>query len=168
MARIGVTPNTVMSKAVYVQDLEEMLSRSGDLPSPETTPCYSVFHDEHQLDDLDAPLRSSSSHTAMITRASAHRLQRTRQQLGTYRHDLLVAMRVVNSIEKEVLQTEWEYWLTTENRRCRQIEVVLEELDNNGTKVLTLDALAARGNDIRKWYDDYCVSCRYEHDKLVG
>jgi len=168
MARIGVTPNTVMSKAVHVQDLEELLSQNGDFPSLETTTCYSVFHDEHQLDDLDAPLRPSSSHTAMTTRASAHRLQRTRQRLGTYRHDLLVAMRVVNSIEKEVLQTEWERWLTTENRRCRQIEAVLKESGNNGTKVLMPDALAARGNDVREWYDDYCVSCRHEHDKLVG
>ena len=168
MARIGVTPNTVMSKAVHVQDLEELLSQNGDLPSLETTTCYSVFHDEHQLDDLDAPLRPSSSHTAMATLASAHRLQRTRQRLGTYRHDLLVAMRVVNSIEKEVLQTEWERWLTTENRRCRQIEAILKESGNNGTKVLMPDALAARGNDVREWYDDYCVSCRHEHDKLVG
>ena len=168
MVRIGVTPNTVMSKAVHVQDLEELLSQNGDLPSLETTTCYSVFHDEHQLDDLDAPLRPSSSHTAMTTRASAHRLQRTRQRLGTYRHDLLVAMRVVNSIEREVLQTEWERWLTTENRRCRQIEAVLKESGNNGTKMLIPDALAARGNDVREWYDDYCVSCRHEHDKLVG
>jgi hypothetical protein len=168
MARIGVTPNTVMSKAVHVQDLEELLSQNGDLPSLETSTCYSVFHDEHQLDDLDAPLRPSSLHTAMTTRASAHRLQRTRQRLGTYRHDLLVAMRVVNSIEKEVLQTEWERWLTTENRRCRQIEAVLKESGNNDTKVLMPDALAARGNDVREWYDDYCVSCRHEHDKLVG
>jgi hypothetical protein len=168
MARIGVTPNTVMSKAVHVQDLEELLSQKGDLPSPETTACYSVFHDEHQLDDLDAPLHSSFSHTTLTARASAHHLQRTRQRLGTYRHDLLVAMRVVNSIEKEVLQTEWERWLTTENRRCRQIEAALKESENNDTKVLIPDALAARGNDVREWYNDYCVSCRYEHDKLVG
>jgi hypothetical protein len=168
MARIGVTPNTVMSKAVHVQDLEELLSQNGDLPSLETTPCYSVFHDEHQLNDLDAPLRPSSSHTAMTTRASAHHLQRTRQRLGTYRHDLLVAMRVVNSIEKEVLQTEWERWLTTENRRCRQIEAALKESENIGTKVPMPDALAARGNGVREWYDDYCVSCRHEHDKLAG
>ena len=167
MARIGVTPNTVMSKAVHVQDLEELLSQSGDLPMPELNTCYSVFHDEYQLDDLDAPLLFSSSNTAREMRMSAHRLQRTRQRLGTYRHDLLVAMRVVNSIEKEVLQTEWERWVVTENRRCRQVEGVLKA-SGNGSNVPMPDSLAARGDDVQKWYDDYCVSCRNEHEKLVG
>jgi hypothetical protein len=167
MARIGVTPNTVMSKAVHVQDMEELLSQNGDLPSPHGSSCYSVFHDEHQLDDLDAPILSSSSKTALTTRSSAHRLQRTQRRLGTYRHDLLVAMRVVNSIEKEVLQTEWERWVKTEDRRCRQVEGLLKDSEN-GTNILMPDGLASRGNDIQRWYDDYCVSCRNEHDKLVG
>jgi hypothetical protein len=166
MARIGVTPNTVMSKAVHFQDLQELLGQNGDFPLPEGTTCYSVFHDEHQLDDLDAPILSSSSKTALTTRGAAHRLQRTRQRLGTYRHDLLVAMRVLNSIEKELLQTEWERWVMTENRRCRLLGGLLKESKNN-TNMLMPDTLAARGSDIQKWYDDYCVSCRKEHDKLV-
>lgn len=166
MARIGVTPNNIMSKAVYIQDLDELLSKNGDLPSPESSTCYSVFHDEHQLDDLDAPVLSISSNTALTTRSSAHRLQRARQRLAGYRHDLLVAMRVVNSIEKEVLQTEWEQWVTTENRRCRQVEGLLKKSEN-GTCVLMPDALVSQGGDVQKWYDDYCVSCRDEHEKLV-
>jgi hypothetical protein len=167
MTRVGVTPNTVMSKAIYLQDLDELLSENGDLPSPERSTCYSVFHNEHQLDDLDAPMLSISPNTALTTRSSAHRLQRARQRLGEYRHDLLVAMRVINSIEKEMLLTEWERWVVMENRRCRQVERFLEKSEN-GRGMLMPDALVSRGSDVQKWYDDYCVSCRAEHDKSVG
>ena len=75
-------------------------------------------------------------------------------------------MRIVNSIEKEVLQTEWERWIMAENRRCRQVEGLLKESEN-GTSVLMPDTLGSKAKDMQKWYDDYCVSCRNEHDKLV-
>lgn len=163
MARIGVTPNTVLSKAVRLSDFDDLLSQTADLPIPATSTCYAVFHDENRLDDLDAPIMTP----AAATRGSAHRLQRTRQRLGTYRHDLLVAMRVVNSIEKEVLQTEWEQWVMVENRRCRQIEALLRG-DENGTQALMPDSLVARGDDVQDWYEDYCTSCRTEHEMLVS
>ncbi|EHK99257.1 putative protein SIP3 [Glarea lozoyensis 74030] len=41
------------------------------------------------------------------TRSTARRLHRTRQNLGSYRHDLIVAMRVVNSIEREMIQADF-------------------------------------------------------------
>lgn len=166
MARMGVTPNTVMSKVVQVLDLEDLLSQNGDLPTPGESTCYSVFYDENQLDDIDAPLFASSLGTTTSRRGSAHRLQRTRQRLGTYRHDLLVAMRVVNSIEKEVLQTEWEQWVMVENRRCRQVEAMLRNAGNR-TETPMPGSLVARSGEVQDWYDDYCMSCRHEHEKLV-
>jgi hypothetical protein len=167
MARMGVTPNSVMSKAIYIQDLDKLLGENGGLPLPDRSTCYSVFHDEYQLDDLDAPMLSVRSNTALTTRSSAHLLQRARQRLGEYRHDLLVAMRVVNRIENELLQTEWERWVMTEHRRCRQVEGLLKRWEN-GTSVLVPDTLVSRGMEVQKWYDDYCTSCGDEHDKRVG
>ncbi len=166
MRRIGVTPNTVMTKAIQVHDFEDLLGQNGALPTVGTSTCYSVFYDENHLDDLDAPIMTSPSGTATHASSSAHRLQRTRQRLGTYRHDLLVAMRVVNSIEKEVLQAEWEQWVMVENRLCRQIEGLLKGAENS-TAALMPDSLSARADDVQKWYDDYCVSCRSEHERLV-
>jgi len=167
MRRMGVTPNTVMTKAIQVHDFEELLGQNGDLPTLDTSPCYSVFYDENHLDDLDAPILASASDTAMSSRNSAHRLQRTRQRLGTYRHDLLVAMRVVNSIEKEVLQAEWEQWVMVENRRCRQVAGLLKSAENSSATLMP-DSLAARADDVREWYDDYCVSCRNEYERQVA
>ena len=166
MARMGVGPNNVMSKAVHVVDLEDLLSQTGDLPSQESNPCFSVFHEEHQSDDLDAPIFSSSSIRSKSSRTNAYRLQQTRQRLGIYRFDLLVAMRVVNRIETEVLQMEWERWVADENRRCRQVEGRLKDL-TNGTNMLIPESLAGKSDEVQKWYDEYCVSCRKEHEKLM-
>ena len=166
MARLGITPNLVMSKAVHVNDLDDLLSQDGNLPFPESSTCYAVFHDEHRLDDIDAPLLTTTSKQEMATQSSAQHLQRTRQRLGTYRHDLLVAMRVVNSIEKEVLQTEWEEWVAIENRRCRKVQALLQS-NQSDTRAIMPDSLASRGSDVQRWYDDYCVSCRDEHERLT-
>ena len=166
MARMGVQANTVMSKAVHVVDLEELLSESRDLPSPTTNSCYSVFNEEYQLVDLDAPILSSSSSTSRSSRADARRLQKTRQRLGTYRFDLLVALRVVNRIETEVMQMEWERWVIDENRRCRQVEGLIQKMAN-GTNSLIPESLAGNRDEVQQWYDDYCVSCRKEYEELV-
>src|SRR5450756_139937 len=61
------------------------------------------------------------------TRSTAKRLRRTRQHLGSYRHDLMVAMRVVNNVEREMMRAEWENWLLDENARCKQVQMLLRE-----------------------------------------
>ena len=136
MTKLGVTSNNVMSKAVYVSDLDELVSASVDMPQDDSV-CYSTFWNERVLDDVDSlPLGAPA-------KGRATQVRKTRQQLGKYRHDLLVAMRVVNSVEKEVARSEWEDWLGEENRRCKRIGGLVDK--SNGTSVEGLD--------------EYCRSC---------
>lgn len=166
MARLGVGPNTMMSKAVFIADLEDAVrvGRERGEPSPwyvryffsffnpylhfpypsvppslDTTltpPSYSTFLTLTNTTDLDAPFSSSHSpshshssyppHSSLITRsksstASARRLLTARQSLATQRFDLLVALRVVNRVERAVVQAEWEEWVRGEAGRCEAL-----------------------------------------------
>ncbi|KIX04684.1 uncharacterized protein Z518_05554 [Rhinocladiella mackenziei CBS 650.93] len=148
MARLGVSPNIVMSRAVHLSDLDEILNREANLPVRDTSACYSVFYDEHDPEYIYAGTGNGA----------AAQIQQTRQRLGRYRHDLFVAARVVNGMEKELMQGAWEQWVVDENRRCRAVEgLVLDDADQNSTTV---------NEDVRSWYDDYCASCRNEYVKI--
>lgn len=93
------------------------------------------------------------------TKAAARRLRRTRQQLGTYRHDLLVAMRVVNTIEREMLLVEWENWIMDEMFRCNQIERLIRGND-------TSTSSGGGAEVLRQWHAEYCGSCRIQQLRL--
>ena len=99
---------------------------------------------------------------------AARRLQKSREHLGMQRHDLLVAMRVINSIEREILQAEWENWLIGENVKCKHLGTVLS---HNDTKLLAgknkngqnpLDGDSARLENIRV----YCETCYQEMENV--
>jgi hypothetical protein len=76
-----------------------------------------------------------------------------------YRHDLFVAARVVNNIEKELMQSAWEQWVVDEHRKCRIVEgLVLDDLKENSTQTST---------EVKNWYEDYCTSCGNEYQRVV-
>lgn len=118
------------------------------------------------LVDMDAPYSSTDTvFSDSSTKATARRLRRTRQHLGSYRHDLLVAMRVVNSIEHEMMRAEWENWLLDETSRCAQIETIIHENQTSkasSKKQHALEAKRKRFADVKTSYEEYCDSCRKE------
>lgn len=123
------------------------------------------------LAETDQPLHLSQTKSHQTS--TARRLQKSRQHLGSQRHDLLVAMRVVNSIEREMVQAEWEGWLLEENIRCKQLGALIRQ---NNTELLAgkdssqekaLGADSERLEEVRAWHRDYCDSCNKEQ-ALVG
>ncbi len=140
---------------------------------------YEQFRYISNITDLDSPYQYAGvpfSETA--TRATAERLRRTRQHLGSYRHDLMIAMRVVNGVEREMMKAEWENWLLDENTRCKQVQVLLQEPTSSTSKSkktkvvesqLVLDNQVkekSRLDSLRTWQKDYCGSCKLEQDML--
>ena len=105
--------------------------------------------------------------------SAARRLQRSRENLGHQRHDLLVAMRVVNTIEREVLQAEFENWLLEENVRCKHLGAILRQNDTellaekNGNGQHVLDGEPRRLEEARVWQQRYCESCQEELENVV-
>lgn len=93
--------------------------------------------------------------------------------MGLQRHDLLVAMRVVNSIEREMLQAEYENWLLEEDVKCRHLGTILRqnttellaEKDKKGQ--LVLDGEPKRLEEVRVWQQQYCESCKKELESVA-
>jgi hypothetical protein len=79
------------------------------------------------------------------TQSMLHRITRSRQHFGSYRHDLLVALRLVGTVEKEVVRAEWENWVLSESARCKHVQSRL----HNGEDTAAL----------RDWWNQYCISC---------
>ncbi|KAJ5774345.1 hypothetical protein N7457_009241 [Penicillium paradoxum] len=174
MARLGVQPNLVMTKSIYMRDVDDAVANSTIWPGTgNTSDCFATFH-EQTIRYTDMPLSvSTSSPRDALTKSAIKRFQQTRERLGMYRHNLLVAMRVVNSIEKEVIQTEWERWLREEVRRCRQVEVLLggEASQGDDSQASPTDKaqriFADHADNVKQWYEEYCTSCRMEQEQVM-
>jgi hypothetical protein len=141
---------------------------------------YSTFKDITNITDMDTPYQSAgSSFSESATRSTARRLRRTRQHLGSYRHDLLVAVRLVNNVEREMMRAEWENWLLDENTRCKQVQMMLREDQMNMSPTKRIkgadpqQVLDAKEKDkmnkmenLRRWQEEYCGSCQREQELL--
>ncbi|KAL6891388.1 hypothetical protein HDV57DRAFT_507736 [Trichoderma longibrachiatum] len=181
MRRIGVSPNHMMSKAIYIADLHEASGADKEEPPfPQNSTCFGTFRELLDATSMDSPWEEAGASLSLpSSRATARRLRRTRQRLGMYRHDLLVAMRVVNSVEREVLQSEWENWLANEKSLCDNLDEMLYEDNIKGSDKGkdTADVLSSqkamgsippeRRRALEAWRDDYCGSCRSDHKSAM-
>ena len=154
MARLGVGPDPIMSHALYIRDLDVAANNLDEPFDTSGSKCRQNFRSLTSL----APEPSLTRKPKSSDTRTARRLHRTRQTLGTYRHDLLVAMRVVNSIDREVVQAEYEDWLLGENRRCSLLQ---DAIAGNRT-----EHISGRLSDIKDWQIEYCRSCEVEATQL--
>ncbi|EPE03519.1 ph domain-containing protein [Ophiostoma piceae UAMH 11346] len=179
MGKLGVGPNVAMSKSIYLADLEAA-SHAVAPRAPPATPdsvCYDTFLSIANATDLNSRYEDAGELLLLpASRATASRLRRTRQKLASYRHDLVVAMRVVNSVEREMVQSEWENWLDDETYRCDQVhEMLLRQGRDNGSGDGSGDG---NGDDssaavvserlalLAHWHKDYCGSCEADQRAL--
>ncbi|KAK2739871.1 SNF1-interacting protein [Myotisia sp. PD_48] len=170
MARLGVTPDRIMGKAVFIRDIDQVITPSIKIETYANSTCYSVFREDSGLaSDTSSPI-SSTSYRDLQSQNAAYRLRSTRERLGTYRHDLLVALKIVNRIEKELIQSEWKRWVQRETRRCRMVNHIINDSkksnDNNiqGGVSGIKERISERKGDVDKWYQDYCSSCQNAKD----
>ncbi|KAF1827825.1 uncharacterized protein K489DRAFT_349523 [Dissoconium aciculare CBS 342.82] len=162
MGRIGVTPTVYLSKAIYLQDIYELISptlENDTTAALSSTPsgigrnssktCRTTFSEKLALSTAIAP----------STSGIAARVVRTRNSLARYRHDLLVALRVVNRVERDVVLAEWEDWVRSEEDNCARIEGLLRQ-GEQGVGHGNQDAhiVAELGEE----FLEYCDSCRSE------
>lgn len=156
MNRIGITPDPRLSKAVYLSDVNELVAPANETemapPVDETgKTCRTTFSEQ---------LLTSSTSVAP-TNAAGARLYRSRESLARYRHDLLVALRVVNRVEKDVVLAEWEEWIHAEERKCARVERMLQRRkDRKG------GGKAALEEELGGDFAEYCDSCRRESEEL--
>ncbi|KAI9819364.1 MAG: SNF1-interacting protein [Phylliscum demangeonii] len=169
MARIGVFSDVVMTRSIHLEAIDGLMDSTGDLDGDPSSRCFTTFQSLIAPRPLsDSSSSSSSSASSPWPRSpSATRFRHARHHLGAYRHDLLVAMRVVNRMERDLLQAEWARWVTAELFRCEQAD---EAIHANETETETADGnatLPGRGLPaLRRWHQAYCGSCRRERRRL--
>ena len=172
MSRLGVGPDFTMTKAIYVHDLEEATSLEDGLGS-NTSQCRSTFNNiiDRGLQTPSSPPDPGNDVTSTKRKTpTALRLQRTRHSLASHRHELVVAMRVVNSIEREMVQAEWEHWLLGETAKCTQLGVLIQQnftgLPNTkplkGKQAPVTNGSTEKMKQAQEWYGAYCGSCSRE------
>jgi hypothetical protein len=66
-------------------------------------------------------------------------------------------LRVVERVEREMLNAEWESWVWSEAIKCKQTAAVLKKNAGEGEMV-----------GLKKWFDGYCGSCLGHIDELNG
>ncbi len=92
----------------------------------------------------------------------------------------MVAMRVVNNVEREMMRAEWENWLLDENSRCKQVQTMLRENRTNASpnkKTKSTDSqkiMEAKERErksklehLKRWQEEYCGSCKMEQEMLL-
>ena len=87
---------------------------------------------------------------APAARKKASELRSHRQQINVMRHELLVSLRSVNVVEKELVEGEWMIWLGEELYRCDRAAQLLTEVPK--------EELEKRIDDLAK-FKDYCGDC---------
>ncbi|CAM1505581.1 Fc.00g112180.m01.CDS01 [Cosmosporella sp. VM-42] len=172
MQSIGIRPNSIMSKAIYMADLTEASGADQELSFPQNSTCFDSFKELLDATDINTPWEDAGSTLATpVTRSAARRLRRTRQRLGTYRHDLLVAMRVVNSVERELLQSEWENWLVNEKAMCDDLNIILREDDKaksgKGSQKSTALMPDEKRKSLEEFRENHCGSCKSDHQVVM-
>lgn len=157
MARLGVTPDPIMGKAVYLQDIEELVAQPPSLFNDTVAgglareTCQSTFG--QQLTSV-AP--------AAVSQRAGARLHRSREAIARYRHDLLVALRIVNKVERDVVEAEWEEWVRVEARRCAKVEAMLRRQSEPDKAKAKSEGKGVRELDMElgQDFERYCESCR--------
>ncbi|KAI9882820.1 MAG: hypothetical protein M1823_005433 [Watsoniomyces obsoletus] len=174
LSRLGVGPGSIMTRSVSLDILGDSVTPAYLMPEEDSSQCYQTFCALITAPTEAAGLgRRGPSISATSTRSLNRRLGRARDNLGQQRHDLLVALRVVNRLEQELVQAAWEHWLVQETSQCQRVTDLLHRSGTKPTKENSTApdeaVAAARDQDLdrlKQWHGDYCGSCRQEFTRL--
>ena len=101
---VDVRPDGIMARSITLQGLREVV----------------------------APLNASSSGSCGDRFWRSPGTVAGQEKIGVVRHDLVVALRVVNGMEKVMVDAQWERWVMQERRRCRIAAKALGGLEDHG------------------------------------
>jgi hypothetical protein len=88
--------------------------------------------------------------------------------MATYRHDLLVSLRLINRIEHETLMAEYEHWLGEEAEKCQRVTEMVATLEGGVKRAKggTIEDLINKLEKLKQWRDGYCHSCESEMQRM--
>ena len=120
----------MLQRSIYLKDLESILNEN--ISIAESRP-FSLFKQNSFIFNLDAD-SDWSNYFGSNARDVARLLKSSFQDIGIKRHELLVKLKILKSMEEEIIQAEWQNWLMSEAQKCDYVmdNVVgqIDEVDN--------------------------------------
>ncbi|KAI9891096.1 MAG: SNF1-interacting protein [Vezdaea aestivalis] len=142
MGRLGVKPDAVMARAVYVRDIAEITAPKINGTLAVQGSCYNAFEKIANEWPFEA----------------GGRWGKARRDVARQRHDLLVGLKVVDAVEKEVLRAGWEEWIVGELGMCDRAGKIVEKKHEEGKGM----------GEVKGWLEGYCESCKAEGEKMIS
>lgn len=164
MRRLGVTPEPAMSRAVYLSDVESYVAPTLE---NDTMSWFSSMTSGSSAETAKT-CRTTFGEQLTASPSSANRLSRSRDAMARYRHDLLVALRVVNRVERDVVLAEWEDWVRSEERSCAKVEWKLQQRTESKGKKGSVIGKEVLEEVLGKDFWEYCQSCRDEKGRIAN
>ena len=168
MTHLGVGPDLTLRKAIFLRDFDEFTALDVEGSVHTSSQCRDTFNQimNTAVSEPHYPVKGFSALEPQAT--TVRRLRMSRHTLGAQRHDLLVAMRVLNSVEREVVQAEWAIWLKDEDAKCRRLGALLRQnstqlsvnVGDNSTEALPKHL--GSQEEIKAWHGQHCDSCDNE------
>ncbi len=163
MARLGVRPEPMITKAVYLSDIEDFVA---PMSENETSWPFSLEEQQAGVKSCKTTFGEQVLSPATSAIGTGARMKRSRDAMARYRHDLLVALRVVNRIERDVVQAEWEDWVRAEDRKCGKVEQMLvvrqQKKSKKDKKAEEKEKERSVEAELGPEFKAYCDSCRDE------
>jgi hypothetical protein len=152
------TSDSVMKRSIYISDLNDLINEGRDFADEPDGICYQKFkslvhlvpfdNDHFDLSDYDViPANGVSLDKRSL--AFSRKVHRMRNEVGFRRNRLLVTMKLLDRIERDMILSEWRNWLVSELELCSNVKKDISLMGENSSD--EINSLA-----------DYCNSCLSE------
>lgn len=154
----------MLLRAVYSRDVQDLMR--GEMEpafNVSDSPCFSAFQSKSFVANYDHVTAWNQDYGDDATRAAARGLQLALHDIGVKRHELLVSLKMLSEMEKELAWGEWRNWLGSELQMCQRVrESQLEDVALTGE---------GKDGDVRQGLEsvmDYCRSCAQDLQRARG
>lgn len=157
--------DTIMKRSVYLNDINDIINDGSALTENNNGLCYqkfrSIFYlpslDDNNLDIMDISQADVVGLETFDKKSLGlfERVHRLRNEIGIRRHTMLLNLRMLNRIEMELVESEWQNWLLQEAHVC----ALLPQSGNETTLLKSSE---------RDSLDAYCQSCLKDYASRVG
>lgn len=182
------------SSSKFLFDLSQIWTTNDQNDPMRTTLCYNRFRTlALEIPDFDSSFVEGNpggfggfskdfGHSSEVVSTIRNRIHGFRSKLGIARNQLIIELRTINKIEKELIMAEWQTWLFDEVSMCSKLYDVLaissvsretgvineteKEAQTNTGQECILNNNSKGVINVRRVLTSYCASCAAENRAL--
>lgn len=160
---IRVIPGSesVMKRSLYTSDMDDFIKEGSALADEPSGSCYQKFkslaylapfdNENMDISDYDVIPSNEMSNLDRRSIAFSRKIHKMRNEVGFRRNKLLITMKMVDRIEREMLLSEWRNWLASELELCSNVKKDIALMGKNDSNKDELYSLY-----------EYCNNCETE------